>query len=514
MSKVAKSTLYLMIATLASKILGFAREIVLASLYGTSIYSDVYITALNIPSVIFSSIGLAISTAFIPIYFEINCNEGKEKAHEFISNVLNIISLISIIVSLLGFILSKYLVKLFAIGFEGDALNLCISFVKIMIFGIIFIALYNIMASILQINNNFIVPGLIGIPYNIIIIISMILSKKNNIHILALGTLFGMFMQFMFQLPFVLKSGYRYKRIFKIRDKYIKKALFLVGPVFIGVAATQINAMLDRTLASTLMEGSISALNYANRLNGFIMALFITSVSSVIYPKISKFSSESNREEFNNYISKSINSVILIVMPISIGAMILSTPIIKVLFYRGEFGSEAVSMTSIALKFYSIGMVGVGLREILNKVFYSIQDTKTPMRNGIISMVINIVLNLILVKKFEYAGLALATSISAIVCIFLLFVSLKKKIGYFEEDKIMRTTLKSIVSSAIMGVVTYLVYSSLSKMLEVGFINEAISLFGSILIGVIVYGVLLVILKIEEVSIVTDILKKEFKSRI
>ena len=183
---------------------------------------------------------------------------------------------------------------------------------------------------------------------------------------------------------------------------------WLIGPVLIGVAVNQINTMVDRTLASTLVEGSISALNYANKLNGFVMALFITSVGAVIYPMLSKLSSEDNKEKFISSVVQSINSVILLVIPISIGAIVLATPIVKLLFQRGEFDARATSMTAIALIMYSIGMVAFGLRDIIGKVFYALKDTKTPMINGAIAMIMNIVLNIILVKYLQLAEIGRA----------------------------------------------------------------------------------------------------------
>ena len=284
---------------------------------------------------------------------------------------------------------------------------------------------------------------------------------------------------------------------------------WLIGPVLIGVAVNQINTMVDRTLASTLVEGSISALNYANKLNGFVMALFITSVGAVIYPMLSKLSSEDNKEKFISSVVQSINSVILLVIPISIGAIVLATPIVKLLFQRGEFDARATSMTAIALIMYSIGMVAFGLRDIIGKVFYALKDTKTPMINGAIAMIMNIVLNIILVKYLQLAGLALATSISAIVCIFLLFGSLKKKIGYFGQDKIIKTTIKSIVAAVVMGIVTYFVYNIVSNLLGLGFANEAVSLAISVGVGAITYGILVVVLKVDEINVITDVMKKK-----
>lgn len=507
MSKVAKATIGLMLVTIISKILGFVRELVLASSYGTSMYSDAYLIAMNIPTVIFAIIGGTLGTVIIPMYFELDNNLGKNKSLDFINNVFNIVIVICTVLALLGFIFTEQLVKVFAIGFEGESLKVTIDFTRITIIGIVFTGLSYVMTSYLQIKNNFTVPGLITFPKNIIIILMILLSIKYDPYIMIWGALIGTCTEFLLQVPFAIKCGYKYKLYIDIKDEHIKKSIYLIGPVLIGVGVHQINTMIDRTLASTLVEGSISALNYANKLNGFVMALFITSVASVIYPMLSKLSSANNKERFIESVVKSINSVIVLVIPISVGAIVLARPIVKLLFERGAFNADDTSMTSIALIMYSIGMLGVGLRTILGKVFYSLQDTKTPMINGAITMVMNIILNLILVKYLQLAGLALATSISATLCVILLFKSLKSKIGYYGQDKIIKVTVKSITSATFMGIITYFLYTLLSNKLH----SELISLSLSILSGAMIYGVIIVLLKVEEVSIVIDIIKKRLK---
>lgn len=509
MNKVAKNTLILMIITIISKVLGFIRELVLGGIYGTTFYSDAYIVAMNIPGTLFSLIGIALSTTFIPLYYE-NSKSIKE-SNKFVNNIFNITLILSAILALLVFVFANQVVKVFAIGFNGNTFKLTVEFTKIIIVGALFMGTSSIFISFLQAKENFTIPGLVGIPFNIIIIIAIILSSKISIYILPIGTVIAMLSRLLFQMPSLFKYGYRYKFTIGLKEDYIKKVIWLVGPVFIGVAVNQINTMIDRTLASTLLEGSISALNYANRLNSFVMGLFIMSIGTVIYPILSKLSANSDKESFIKTVYKSVNIVTLLVIPISVGAMVLATPIVSLLFERGAFDSRATDITAKALVFYSIGMVGFGLRDILGKVFYSLQDTKTPMINGVIAIGMNIILNLILVKFMGHAGLAFATSISAIICILILFKSLKKKIGYFGQDKILKTTFKSLIASILMGIITYVTYSILSRILVVGFIQKAISLFGSIAIGALVYGILVVILKVEEASMVINFAKKKIE---
>ena len=512
MSNLAKSAFWLMVVTMLSKVLGFGREIILGYFYGTSAYSDVYIVAMNIPLVVFSSIGVALVTTFIPLYQEALTSKGEERALKFSNNVMSIVVILSIILGVLGFVFAEPLVKLFAVHYTGEKLALAVKFVRIMIGGVVFIGLSNLMTSYLQIKGDFTIPGMIGFPNNIIIITSIILSAvTGNIYILAIGTLIGMLSQFLFQVPFAIKKGYKFKPTIDFKDEYLKKMLWLVMPVLIGVAVNQINAMVDRSLASGLEDGVITALNNANRLNGFVMGMFIATLGAVIYPTLSKLSTENNKEKFAESVANSVNCVNLLVVPASVGAMILATPVVRILFERGAFNDRSTMLTATALVFYSVGMVGFGLRDILGKVFYSLKDTKTPMINGIIAVVLNIVLNIALVKVMGHGGLALATSLSAIICIILLFISLKKKIGYYGQDKIKSTFIKTVVASLVMGVVTYFVYKFLFGILGLGFIQEAISLGVSIAIGGAIYLALIVVFKVEEVNMAIDMIKKKLK---
>lgn len=509
MSKVAKATISLMMITMLSKIFGFVRELVLTYFYGANDISDVFITSSTIPTILFTSIVTAIVTTFIPLFYELDRNNDREKSLLFTNNILNIVVLISIVLSILSLIFAEPLVKLFAIDFSGEKLKMAISFTRIMMLGLIFIGISQMMTAWLQINGKFAIPGMIGLPFNICIISGIIISSNGNVNIMAIGTLIAMAVQFLFQLPFAIKNGYKYKLYINFKDEYVKKMIWLILPVFIGVGVNQINSIVDRSLASTLGDGAITVLNSANRLNGFVLGLFISTIAAVIYPNLSKLSNEDNKAKFTESVVQSVNTVVLLIIPISVGAIVLAEPVVRIVFERGAFNSKATSMTAIALACYSIGIIGFGLREILNRVFYSLQDTRIPMINGALSMGINIVLNIILIKFLGHAGLALATSISALICIVLLFNSLKNKIGYFGQDKIMKTTLKSLISAVVMGGITYFIYNILVNILGVGFIQEIVALFGSIGIGSLVYGALVIILKVEEVSMITDMVKNK-----
>lgn len=502
MSKVAKVTAGLIVVTVLSKILGFARELVLGGIYGATAYSDIYITTMNIPFVIFAVLASAISTSFIPLYYEnSNLENGDKKAFNFINNVFTIVFVVGLVLSLLGYVFAKQLVNIFAIGFEGEQLDIAMKFTKIMILGGVFIGINTIISSLFHIKGNFVIPGITSIPFNLIIIISMVLSAKINIYILPIGTLIAMVSQFIFQFVIAkIKYKYKYQPIINLKDQYIKKMLWLTGPVLIGVSVNQINTIVDRTLASTLATGSISALNYANKLTDFVSALFVASIVTVIFPTLSKLNASKNIAEFEDYTIKSINSIIVLMVPITIGSILLASPIVTLLFERGAFDTTATQMTSQSLVFYSIGMIAFGIRELLGKVFYSLQDTKTPMINGSISIVLNIVLSLVLVRYMGHKGIALATSISAIFCIGLLFINLVKRINDFEIERIVFTFIRCIIAALIMGKITIFLYNNLLEILYNLYLGSSIALLVSILIGGTIYGLLVTLLKVEEAT--------------
>lgn len=510
MSGVAKTTIWLMVATILSKILGFARSLVLASVYGADMYSDAYLIAMNIPTVVVAIIGAAIITTFIPIYSSASTELGEKAALKYTNNILNIVMLVCMALTIISLIFIDPLVNLFAFGFDEQTFKLAVEFTRILIVSVLFSGISYIMTAYLQVKNKFTIVGLMTIPRNIIIIISIILSSRFGPYIMIYGTLLGLLADVIYMYPFMVKNGYKYKLYINIKDTYIKKTIWLLAPILIGVAVNQVNTMVDRSLASTLVEGSISSLSYADKLNAFVMAIFIASVSSVVYPMLSKLSSEDNKQKFVDIIANSINTIVIFIIPISVGAIVLSTPIVKLLFQRGKFDDVATNMTAIALSMYSIGMLAIGLRDILTRVFYSLQDTKTPMINSCIAMSINIVLNLILLKKYQHAGLALATSLSAIICVVLLFLNLSRKIGYFGQGKIFKTMMKSAIASMIMAIVTKISYSIIisggsGSIIEIG------ALFGAIIIGAIVYGLMIMILRVEEINIVIDKVKLKLK---
>jgi len=499
-----KTAILLMLITIFSKIFGFARDIILSYFYGASNISDAYLISLTIPGVIFSFIGVGISTGYIPMYSNIESKYGEDEGNRYTNNLINISLVLCTIIVIFGLLFTDQIVRVFASGFQGETLALAIRFTKISLIGIYFTALVYVANPFLQLKGNYAIPALIGFPLNFITILSIFLSSKTDIIVLSIGSVLATVSQLLILIPFMYKKGYRYKLTLNIKDKYIKSMAIIAIPIIIGTSVNQINTLVDRTLASNLAVGGISALNYANRLNGFIQGIFVMSIATVLYPTISKMVAEGNMNGLKKSISEAISSISLLVVPATIGSMVFSKPVVNLLFGRGAFSATAISMTSNALFFYSIGMVGFGLREVLARAFYSMQDTKTPMINAAIGVGLNIVLNLILSKYLGIGGLALATSISAIVTTILLYISLRKKIGAFGMKNITISFIKILFASLSMGLLAKLSFNYFLNMM-----SPNLSLIISIGVGVVAYFIIIYFMKIDDVDVIVNALKKK-----
>ncbi len=517
MSKKTKTTaLVLMLIILTSKITGFFRDIVLAQTFGAGEITDAYLTALNIPVVLFDGISAALGTTFIPIYFKIKSSKGQEEVNKFTSNILNIVIIISLIFVLLGVIFAPYIVKIFAVGFKGDVFDLTVNYSKILIFSMVFIAINGLVSSYLVASGNVYISGAITIPFNIFVIIAIIFASVTESYVMVYGTLIAYIAQLLFQLPLLIKKGYKHRLTVNLRDENIRQILFLVIPVFIGSYINQINAVVNRTLASTLDSGSITALNYANKLNMFAVGVIAVAISTIMYPILSKLASEGNKKLFKINISKSINMIVIIMLPIMVVMTTFSKEIVKVLFEEGSFNSHDTYLTSTALFFYSIGILSYGLKELLAKSFYSLQDTKTPVRNATISVVINIVFSIILVNIMGIGGLALASSISATVTTMLLLISLRKKIGKIGFSYILKTFIKGAIASIVMYIIMRIaynyifIYGSRFALESRKFI--AFNCFISVILGMSTYLIVVWALKVKEVKEIFDAILFKLKN--
>lgn len=496
----ARSALIIIVLTLGSKFLGFIREVLIAAKFGSGIETDAFFVAMTGTTLITELIRNAISTTFIPVLSEVEVKEGKEGKLYHANNINSIIFLISVLLVGVGWFISPLLVKILAKGFTGEQFILAIKLTKIGLPMILFSGAIGALTAYLQSEQRFFSTSFIGFPFNFIYIFFLVfLSSRFGIEGLMVAAVIAVFSQLLILLPEAKISGFRFKYVFDIKDSYVSKVLYLSIPVLIGVAINDLNVIVDRTLASGLVTGSISALNYANKLNNLILTVFISAITTVVFPILADEFNKNNIDGVKRVMAYGVNLILIISLPATVGLVVLAKPIVEVAFERGAFDATATVMTSQALIFYSIGLVAMALRLLLTRVYYSLQDTKTPMINGAISVGINIVLNLILIKYMAHAGLAFATSIATTIAIVLMFYDLRKKIGSLGTISYIKCGIKVMLASAIMGIIAYIVYHGIYNALGVSKLYNLISLLFAVMTGVIIYSVLCYMLRIKEV---------------
>ncbi len=510
-------TIVMVIAlTVGSKVLGFLRDVLIGSRFGTSLESDAYFMALKITALIFMSIGSAVTTTMIPTIVHHITKGEKEKAFNFANKIFTILLIFVVVIIPLGMVLAPYYTKYIAFGFHEKKMLLTLSLTRIMFPILICTIITYIFVSLLQSFGKFSITSILSIPYNIVLIIYLAFFVSNyGIKGLAFATVIGWITQFAIQIPSLYKEQYRVRFMLDVKDQDVKNFFKLIFPIFLSTMVYNVNTIVDSSLASTLSEGKLSALTYAFIIYTAIASTTIYGISTVLFPKFAKDTSLKNYDHLKKQITSTIKFLSFILIPITVGMITLRTPIVKLAFQRGAFNEQGVTLTKLALTYYTIGMIGFGIQEVLNKGFFALKDTKTPMKFGILSVIINIGLNLILIRKLDLIGLALATSLATITNGILLYHALSRKIGKMDTKGITLNLLKVVVASLIMAGCTFAVYASLVHMMGMeGFARKVIILLSSVSIGIIVYGMTTILLKIKEANfIVEHYLKKIFYRR-
>lgn len=507
-SSLTKTIMWLSIITIVSKLLGFIRELVFANYYGVSYVVDAYVMAFSIPGILFAGILGCIGTVFIPTYCKVEQNQGLQEANKLTNNIVNFTMTIAVLVCIGGIVFSGPLLKIFAHGFDQKSFCLANSFLKLLFVTVIFSALTTILDSYLQTKNIFIPQALTSIIQNIFIILFVILSIRVNVYFLPFGIIAAYFLNAGLLSFIARRRGYFYRPCLNF-DQNIKYVLVSALPVFVGSGVSQINMFVDKTLASGLVEGSVAALNYAMLLNVLVTSLTISLLVTVVYPRFSKFSSSGNMEEFNKLLNLGISSIGIVLIPTVLIILVYSREIVSLVYQRGVFDAKAVSMTSYALLFYSIGLIFYSLNDLLARVYYSLYDTKTPLICSSACVIINVTGSLILSRYLNHGGIALASSIAGIfnTCMLYVIIRVKFRKVKIHIDKV--KTAKICLASIIAITVSYLAYK-LILYINVDGHNSAIFLAG-ITMGGLMYLFFLYTLKINEFTMVLNILKNKLR---
>jgi len=493
-------------ATLSSRALGFVRDAVIAWFFGAGFSSDAFIAAFRIPNLLRRLFAEgALSSAFIPVFTEYVVNDDQDEAFSLARSAFRMLSVILIIVTVGGILLSPWIVRLIAPGFDPEKMTLTVTLTRLMFPYFFCIGLVALCMGILNVLGHFAAPAFAPVLLNLAIIGSVFFISPimtTPIIGLALGVLVGGVLQLALQLPVLVRKGFRFWETAGLMHPGLKKMGIAIVPIILGGAVYQINIVAGTLLGSLLSEGSVTYLYFADRLVQFPLGIFAIAASTALLPSLSRQAAARDFDELKNTFAHALRLIFFISMPAMVGLIVLREPVVALLFQRGEFDAAATQLTAHAVLYYSLGLWAFSAVRIVTATFFALQDTRTPVLMAIISIIANIILGVILMKPLAHGGLALATSLASILNLGLLVQALRAKLGSLGWRNIAHSAGRALLSSAGMGIVVWAAARTLIPLDNRTLAGLLMGVVACIGIGLCIYTAISFLLKSQELSIV------------
>ncbi|MCG6897784.1 MAG: murein biosynthesis integral membrane protein MurJ [Thiocapsa sp.] len=480
--------------TLLSRILGFVRDLVVARIFGADAGTDAFFVAFKIPNFMRRLFAEgAFSMAFVPVLNEYKEKRGFAALKAYVDAVAGTLGVVLMLVTLLGVLGAPVLILLFAPGFAGDPtqLELAAEMLRLTFPYLLFISLTAFAGGILNTYERFGIPAFTPVLLNISLILCALYLAPlmaRPIVALAWGVFIAGIAQLAFQIPFLAQLKLLPRPRLGTKDPGVRRTVKLMVPALLGVSVGQISLLLDTLLASFLVTGSISWLYYSDRLMEFPLGILAVALATVILPRLSQRHAADDPVAFSHTLDWALRWVLLLGVPCAVGLLVLAGPLIATLFYSGEFGADDVEKASLSLMAYSIGLVAFMGIKVLAPGYYARQDLKTPVRIAVISLLVNMTLNLILMFPLGHAGLALATTIAAITNASLLLRGLLKEAIWRPTRAWIALLLKGVVANLLMGSVLFVGLGVLADWIQMGLTERVWRLAMWILVGAAVYA--------------------------
>jgi len=490
--------------TLFSRLLGYLRDVIIASLFGAGPATDAFIAAARIPNYLRRLFGEGtLNASFVPVFTDYLERQSKEQAWELARVVITILSFLLFLFVIFGMIFAPQVVRLIAPGFVPNpgTFSLTVLLTRVTFPFALFVGLSASFMGILNSLKHFASPAIAPALLNIMMILcALTLTPHLSVPVLSLsiGMLLGGFCQLLLQIPFLIRKGFRFFVRFDWNHPGMLRVFRLMVPGIIGQSVLQINIIVGNILASFLPAGSISYLFFADRLVQFPLGVFGISAATAILPTLSAHAAEKKIPDMVEALSRTMRMVLFLMIPSMIGLISLRVPITSALFQRGSFQYSATVSTASALMYYSFGLWAFAEVRVVAQTFYALQDTWTPMKIGVLAVLINILFSLVLMGPLKHNGLALANSLASVLNVGALVWILRTRIGPLQGRRFFRSFLKILLASLVMGVCAYygagvafwdLPGHPLTKFLHLG---------RGLLFGVLSYLLMCWILRVEE----------------
>lgn len=490
---------------MVSRVLGFVRDLVLARVFGADAATDAFFVAFKIPNFLRRLFGEgAFATAFVPVLMEYKEQRSQKELKALVDHVAGTLGLVLLIVSFIGVVAAPLIVSVFAFGWVLDGadekLDLAAQMLRLTFPYLLFISLTAFAGGILNAHNRFAVPAFTPVLLNLCLIgAALVLAPymQQPVVALAWGVLIAGVVQFAFQLPFLHQLNLFPSFKPKPSHEGVGRIMKLMLPALFAVSVVQINLLLDTVLASFLQTGSISWLYYSDRLMEFPQGVLGVALATVILPNLSRRHAADDSRAFSRTLDWGLRTTLLLGAPAAVGLAVLAGPMIATLFLSERFDLHDVSMARLSLMAYSVGLLAFILIKVLAPGYYARQDTKTPVKIGLIAMGVNMLFNLLLIFPLQHAGLALATSLSAFINAALLFRGLRKQGVYLPDRGWPGLWLKVVLASAGMAAVVLWGAPPLEEWHAVSVWMRAAWLGTWIAVGALTYFLLLILMGIR-----------------
>lgn len=504
--KMLLTAAFMVAATLLSKILGLARDSLLTAFFGAGIESDAFNTASTIPTTMFDVvIGGVISATFIPVFNNIKAERGRDEAMDFVNKFVTMIVCITVLISIVGILLRTQLVSFMASGYDSEKQELAANLTAIMFPMIIFTGLAFSFVGLLQSFGEYNIPTIISLVSNVAVIVYYAtLGKKFGIYGLAVTMIVAWSLQFLIEVPWIRKFGVKFKPDFRFKDKNIMQAIKLAGPMLIATWVQPLYTLINQKLASNI-DSAVTYIQQSSRLYLVVTGVVSFVVTNLIFPKLAQAIADKHMDDAKRLFSMSIRSMFMVILPLMTGFMILSYPTATIIYGHGLMTNDGIMAISTLLKYYSIGMAGLAINEVLSKTFFSMQESKIPMINSVLSMAVNIVLAYVMFNFMQTNGLALATAFGSICNAVLNAVSMKRKYPGMMQRSDFAVIFKSLVSTIVMAAAVFALYTFVGGRFE-GIAGNIIVVAVCGIAGVAVYAVMLLITGVDDIK---NILKRK-----
>lgn len=454
--KLLKSTAVVSLMTLVSRVSGLVRDILMANVLGSSGVADAFFVAFRIPNFLRRIFAEgAFSQAFVPVFSELT-ERNTVQAKEFVNAATGVLALTTFVLCILGMIFAPELIALYAPGYvdQPQQFALTADALRFMFPYLFCISLVAMSAGVLNTVNRFAIPAVTPVLLNLCLILALwflVPLMQSAARALAIGVLVAGVVQVLFQLPSLYREGYLPRLRLDFKNSAVKRVYTLMLPAAFSVSVAQINLFVNTVLASFLVTGSVSWLYYSDRLMEFPVGVFGIALATVVLPSLSKEGAAGDPESFAKMLDWALRWVIVISIPATFALYFLATPLLSAMFQYNAFTSDDVAQSALALKAFAVGVCGFIFVKVLAPGFFARQDTKTPMKIAVLSVAVNIILSLVLVRFFAHTGLALAISIAAWLNASLLFIVLWRQGVYQAQAGWLAFMLRVGFSVAVMS---------------------------------------------------------------